>query len=491
MNIDRFGDSIRRKLESIRPDYTERDWARMQATLQQAQLQTNGMAEPVVRPLWANRTAWLAAAMISTVVLFAHNVWQRQQIKELRRSVQALNQPKTTASSRPASPSQVDTVYITRYVPLSSNSANSTPDAVTQRPESVAELYVRTEVPAMPTGRSSGQSVTAKPSSNSTLSRPTVAYEKNNTSRQTNPVTLPAQNNQTLPSDNISRIAPSVRQTETVSGNPPNVATSEGNSQIIRAEPPTEPATEAIQINALASKVMLPESVDWGKALNRRARPIREQAVAATIRENQTAPESQPVKTPVQFRLGVASDINRLAWSVGAVGELVIGKNWVIGLGLVRSNQLMGRFLTDFEFNTQTRRDFRREFARGLDPRREVLNIDVRQVQLQIPITLSYRVPLSRSVAIAPNIGTYISLSNRETVSFYYREAFNKFDEARFSDNRPVELMNNYTVGTNLEWQRGHWAAQGGPLLTVPLKTTPRWEASTALGARLRVMYVF
>lgn len=101
MNTDRFTDIIRRKLESIRPDFTEKDWVRMQATLQQATPPSPDAHLPgpsVVQHGWAGQPWLMAAAAVSTVVLISVGVWQRQQINDLRQTVRQLNQQRVTAS---------------------------------------------------------------------------------------------------------------------------------------------------------------------------------------------------------------------------------------------------------------------------------------------------------------------------------------------------------------------------------------------------------
>ena len=159
MKIDRFSDSIRRKLESIRPDFSESDWTRMQVSLQQA----TPPGAPMSHHFMVSRgRPWLmAAAAVSFVALVSFAAWQRAQIVTLRRTVSQLSQQQTTRLRQPLpgtsnnaitpmpdkpvaslgkplpnSPNQFanhsdtpdrrpDTVYVTRYItrPQPTNSA--------------------------------------------------------------------------------------------------------------------------------------------------------------------------------------------------------------------------------------------------------------------------------------------------------------------------------------------------------------------------------
>jgi len=98
MKTDRFSDSIRRKLESIRPDFKEKDWARMQATLLQHTTppppgSPTGFQPVADRDWWAQ--PWLLAAAVITAVLVGIAIWQRAQINDLRQTISQLSGQKT------------------------------------------------------------------------------------------------------------------------------------------------------------------------------------------------------------------------------------------------------------------------------------------------------------------------------------------------------------------------------------------------------------
>ena len=171
MKTDRFSDSIRRKLESIRPEFNEKDWARMQASLQQA-APVPAPGSPVVHQpftgsAWSAQPWLMAAAAVSTVVLISVAVWQRSQINDLRSQLSA-KQPATIvhpvpspagsdapalsvheqtspvaipadgqadllAGRAPTAAPRPDTVFITRYITVPSPSGTSQ-NRVAQRP---------------------------------------------------------------------------------------------------------------------------------------------------------------------------------------------------------------------------------------------------------------------------------------------------------------------------------------------------------------------
>ena len=103
MKTDRFTDSIRRKLESIRPEFTEKDWSKMQKSLHQANLSQPGSSpagHPFSGGMWTAKSWLLAAASVSTVVLIAFSMWQRREITQLRQTLGQQN-PQSTRSAIP------------------------------------------------------------------------------------------------------------------------------------------------------------------------------------------------------------------------------------------------------------------------------------------------------------------------------------------------------------------------------------------------------
>ncbi|GAB4034185.1 hypothetical protein [Spirosoma jeollabukense] len=208
MKTDRFSDIIRRKLESIRPEFSEKDWAKMQSTLQQATMPqpgSSGTGQPVTGSIWSTHPWMMAAATVSTVALVTLGIWQRREINELRQTVGQLNKQQVQSTQKPAeqklpgdarpdltnasglrpkdadassTPSRQidrqsvrpDTVYINRYVavPSPSRSKPAVPDEapLKQRIASpTQEHYAETsQKPALTDGvrQSTNQSSTAQ-----------------------------------------------------------------------------------------------------------------------------------------------------------------------------------------------------------------------------------------------------------------------------------------------------------------------------------------
>ena len=271
---------------------------------------------------------------------------------------------------------------------------------------------------------------------------------------------------------------------------------------------PAEPGvtdTEASETYKLANS--LPLSLadhDWNSAMIRRAKrmrlvqplaPVATQSIARAT--NEKSPASQPI-TPLaaRLRVGAGSDVGAHQWSIGAFSEIQLNRHWAVGVGLSRATYLGGLFITAIDFDNRTHRDFQKEFGPRLNPKPipkgdDILNIDTRVQRFQIPLSLSYRIPLNRTLTLLPTVGTYLNLSSTEKVAFYFRDTPGRFDQANFSVDRSVALLNTFTLGTSIEWQSRHWAIQGSPLLTLPTASDADWQKGAIVGFRTRVYYQF
>lgn len=539
MKPDTFTELIRRKLESIRPDFTERDWARMQRSLHQAGLSgpPGGAGGMLTGQSWL-----LVAAGVGTAVLLTLAVWQRAEINDLRQKLAATAKaapvpakPADTvqaASQSPQSPQTraADTVYITRYVPVQTMPAtrqaatdqNRYTDTNTAENRS-AETTDRSSVPGWINVPGYTSKKTPQSNNKDRNQRVATAPQKNLLTSEPDEMRMPesgvgkssdnrGQDNrgQNAPADGparqnaVSDRAVGPRGNDTRSTARPDrksdVNTSVANARQTGTEAEAVEGatiTNGSQQQRGAEGVLAllqprqPGTIDWNARLARRfRRTVSVPAVSAPTQK----PESQAVAhVATVFRLGVSTSLRARYWNTGLVAETVINGRWVLSAGLVRSSAVLGSFVTDEDYDYQTRRNFRREFAPGFDPKRDIYGIKVRSVRYQIPLSLGYRIPLGSSLALLPSVGAYLDLSNTMQIAFSYRRPYPRsgYDVLSFAENQPVTPLNAYTFGTALEWHQKHWVAQGGLLLARPLYSDLNGEVSSALGGRVRLLYQF
>ncbi|GAB2543674.1 hypothetical protein [Spirosoma aerophilum] len=559
MKTDRFSDIIRRKLESIRPEFSEKDWTRMQASLQ------TGIPQPATPPsgnpfsggLWTAKPWLLAAATISAIVLVSYGYWQHQEINQLRQTIGELKKhPTPQRTTEPATPltteretlslaqpaniptqpdtkqplaeqsesatttdiragkrGQRDTVFITRYVAVPTKSPGIPPEEIssaerlrtvpeqrysnnnrvknsTAQPDQSDNLtsnpttnaYGEPSTPINAVHENTGNSSVVNTKSNRRSTRERrqqgdfVMETRQAKGRRDAPLNVYGKPENTA-ADGVANLTPST--TESTVPNKSSIAT---NFELIKNTPLTIPNT------------------NWNGMLAQRARrmrPARTTVVAGA--EPEKAPESQPVvRLSSRFRVGVGGEVASRLLSAGVFTELLLGKHWMVGVGISQATHTGDRFVNEFDFDERTRRNFRKEFARDIDPRRPIANIDTRTHRIQIPVALGYRISLNRSLMFVPTVGTYLNLASTENATYYCPGIIPQrvYEEITSTGRRPVDLINSLALSTGLEWQGGHWVIQGSPVLTMPVRTSlslpdPNWQRSATVGLRARLLYQF
>jgi hypothetical protein len=564
MKTDRFSDIIRRKLESIRPEFSEKDWIRMQASLQTGSPQpaTPPLGNPFSRGLLTAKPWLMAAATVSAVVLVGYGFWQHQEINQLRQTISQLkknpahqtatrpattsameseslalaqpantptpkeeNQPlaeqadsATTADIRAGQRGQRDTVFITRYVAVPTKSPIVPPEEnrFAERPRTVPQQRYATNKNIKnstaqpdqsdnlinnPTTNAYGEPSTPSSSVNENAGTSSVVNTKSNRGsirdrrRQSDGVV----ENRKATGRRGAPISTYDRSAYALDNGAVKTTPSRSESAADQSATPTESSTTAT-FDLIQTVPLSTPKANWNGMLAQRARrmrPTRTTVVGGA--EPEKAPESQPVaRVSSRFRVGVGGDVATKLLSAGVFTEVLLGKHWMVGVGLSQAIYTGERFVNEFDFDERTRRNFRKEFARDIDPRRPIANIDTRTFRVQIPLALGYRVALNRSLTFVPTVGTYLNLASTENATYFCPGIIpqRNYEEITTTGRRPVDLINSLALTTGLEWQSGHWVIQGSPVLTMPVRTNlslpdPNWQKSTTVGLRARLLYQF
>lgn len=580
MNIDNFSEQIRRKLESIRPDFKEDDWLRMQATLRQAGVPTPPPPKPTP-PLGGATGLVAVGATITTLVLSVYILRQQHELDRLRQTITQQNPPAVVQPANPVQPGSPTADQATGSLRRAGRPAQ--PDQPARRPDNganAAEPSVgltnrptpeRVNRPADSPGPASERSTDAvtatrpgrelvQPRSGDATARvnrpisssagvpdgleaagairerrtTTSAPQPNRTNTPAERAVAAVESFRRAPSERSGdRAATTRRKTRSavrsdatvdeqkrLNRSAGNVLDRPGNTN--RPVPPNErPAPTAATATATAladpvsSRPLQLNATNWMERIARRiprAELVRSTAPApaAPVREP-AKPAAEPkdvasrrVPGAVRFRIGAGGEVSPRLLSGGLAGEVLLSRHWAVSAGLSRTRLTGDMYRSDDDYNERyggrpgpgPRSDFQRMYAPNLDPRGPIFDIRFAERRWQLPLGLTYRLPLNPSLTLLPTVGTTLNLSSQEWVDFSYRVPFYQAaSDAHVLLNRGTPLTTSWYVGAGLEWQRGHWAAQGMPILVLPTHGTPppgRADPTNAqVGLRLRLFYQF
>lgn len=516
MKTDKFNESIRRKLESVDPDYQESAWTRLQSRL----------PAPVVKPMWQLRWGLTAAAASVATVLLAGSFWLYQAnqqkaaaIEVLRSQVAALKkkQQPTGSAALPTPVREVDTVYITRYVEkpvylTPDGQRPGTEEALADRVQSdrnealsAADRDTKAETGTAP----DREAVPSNPdesngnASENRLRTGTRPDSRRVTSRSGNSLQNTAEE-----AGGSNRRSGDFRKNDSYAGRrtggnqplgptystPSGTSGNRGGSGAMDSPAPSASGSEAgsaptglAALELMKSLPIRPDSAYFVDRYARRSRRVRFQTNPALL-SKPTIEEPVPL---FRVRAGLGGDLAIGQRSVGFAGEVLLGRHLVVSAGINRSVLIGGDFLTDIEFNRKTLKDFRRDYVPGIDPRHDITNIDRKTVLWQVPVSVGVRLPIGNGFTAIPSAGATFSLQADERITFTYRRGPGDFNQKLIGLRRPNDWYTTWTVAMPIEKQWDRIALQVGPLINVPFKTAPNGFNTFTGGVRARVLYQF
>lgn len=500
MKPDDFSDQIRRKLESVEPEFREKDWTRMQQAL--------GHSTPVFA--FGAKTTLLAAASIVAVMAFGGVAYKQYQAnQQLQQQVWRLNQTvKSLRQSAILTPEDMalksvppDTVYLTRDVvryvavpvdrkrtdgipqtnSLVNSDATETPSTVSNRPATGASPLAPNQLSASPTG----------------LPGP-LGSRQTGVENQKGGVDTPAGS-----LVNGSEIARSDGSNRNVTNGADNHGVTGQNGKVSLEATQTngaEPASgntamnsnNSVHLPLLSSRPLVRDTVYYQEGMARNARRIRRwlstNSPSGIALAKVDVNRSEPVW---DARFGPGANLGVKQWGIGLFGEMRLNTHWRLGLGVGSMNLRGENFLTEIAYGQRTKQDFRRTFAPQIDPRHDIINIIPKGSSWQVPIRVSYRFGLGSGWALVPSAGVNLSISNREEIGFAYFRGPGKIELVTLLRRLPQKKLHAGSAAIYLEKNWGDWALQLGPYGAVPLDNTPSRLTINikTVGASARLFY--
>lgn len=526
MKTNRFDKILRRKLESIQPDFQDQDWDKWQAFRQHA-----------TPSFWQTYGHWLgyAVATLTTAVMVVLYVNQSNQNKALLNEMQALKQQVVaqgqanegalnSASSGSESSTGIlprgskvphaDTVYIlerrTVYVerPLRTESEENPKSlsaidgAESQRSPEVSEqtkiISNRHESTPSP------NTPVLSPETKITSTSSSVLEGKYQGDSKTKAV-LPAPNSNRR-SKNLSNLNSEGVSQGTLPGSEakiPDRAVSNYDSerldlgQIVALPTPsyTVPATNAyrrmqnrmprfVKSRAPEQRVVAAENATLPKPKSEA--PASVQKVEKVAQDERLLPD---FGLGLPFRVGVGQQWTGRTKTFGVWHEVLLGKHWSVQTGLSFQKLEEQKFYNDRIFREKTQEDFRKKHAKPLPQNFDIFNITIRTTLTQIPLNLTYRSDLGRNFTLIAGMGTRLNLRAKQNLSFDFKRPTNDFGQQTAKRVVSVPLINTMNVLLGAEKRWSPIVLQASTFLTTKLQASPYFSKRTDVGVQVKVLY--
>ena len=483
MKTNRFDDILRRKLESIEPDFQDQDWDKWQAFRQHA-----------TPTFWQTYGHWLGytLATLSTAVMVLLYSNQSAQNEALLKEMQALKQrvtrqiPDVVPQAEPARVPFADTVYIV------------------ERRNVYVDRPVTQKVPRENATRSFPIRG-SKETSLITERNDFAEYQKERETRSEGTLAVPE--NQTRPDD--------VRQSlEVPQGTlPATQAIGESNKRVETAKPNPAVRLDLGEIVPLPTLAYSLAATDVYRRLQSRIprsvrNPVSEQGLVKTEKKNVEKPRievpaaAQKVEKVAQderllpnfglglpFRIGIGQQWEGRTKAFGIWNEVLIGKHWSVQTGLSWQKLENQKFYNDRIFRDKTKEDFRKQHAKPLPSNFDIFNIMVETTLLRVPLSLTYRHDLGSDFTYFGGIGTHLNIQAKQRLSFDFKRPTNDFGQEVAQRKVPLSFVNSAHIQAGLEKRWSPIVVQSSASLDTRFKTYPYLRTRTSVGVQVKLLY--
>ena len=427
MNIDKYNDAIKRKLESIEPDFREQDWNEMQSF----------MALNAPRSNVFGRVFLYSAGIVLLFSSLFFNLKQNNDIQFLLENNKILTEKRR---SKPIFETklihQKDTVYLTKYITK----------------WKVVEKIVYLE-------KSDNQIVSSE-SGIAQQHPPTTAM----------PISLPSiwhSDSKGEFLDNKNKFMSNSFQISESN----NIVDKENNKE-----------DKPLNINTLNAISSIQNTFVWNKSLpkinftSRIAMPHKRKHITINL----------PSFANVKYRVGVSFDTGIDQIGLSILNEAILNKHWSINAGLRFINITGESYYTSEQYSFATKQDFRQLYSPYVPANFDLINLDFEHYLLQIPLGITYRYPIRKDFALLLSATTDLDLFVRQYINFDYKEDNNKFIQATYKSTLSKNLLNNLEFSAGLEKKYKRTIFQIHPYISTQLKETIYKKNAFELGAKMR-----
>jgi hypothetical protein len=422
MNNEIFDTRIREKFEGAEPVFQEQDWQNFAPLL-----------HPKI-PFWIRARKPLAYALAASTILFLtfQNYQKSIENKQLQADIQALRIEKQTAQT--IVERHIDTVYISRESKFSPNST-------------MTELGENNAVANTPTAQQKAFLPTAKNETKETV------LLKNK--KQNNLQSIDSQLVENKKENNIS-----------IDASAKNELKSETNATIVN---------NASAKNELKNEAVVTE-VTNAVAQTNQGGIKREKIVIAPLQKEFLVEKVQNDKsvvvlcelpyTPTQltkpkrgfshFALGVSSTNREHYQGGGIVATYTFGKHLELAAGIEFGEGGNERFKDNDDFKKRHKVDFKDKFQQPLPPDVKFTNIHTELKKVELPILLSYKIPLYRRFVGLLGIGSNLQLYNTQNFDYQFSESGGTFRDSKLLLPQDKAVFQNLTfsAGLQTDWKR-------------------------------------
>ena len=436
MSENNFDDDIRKKLESIRPEYSEAAWQKLKRSL----------PIPWYMSFLRDYGSWVFGGLATVAFLGSqyNNQTFRKENKLLNDKISTItNSPETKIITDTIYVRLSDTVfttrYVTRYVRVADEYVEDENLTSSNKNQVLAEK-TKTKVKEEGSGGSrmvlDSKSKTVK---NKTNNPETDLVEKLTGNKSNSDKDLAETNLAFQPNQQVDKVVAEV------SDQKPKTAKVE---DVYAEKVVEEPKKEQKQVEEL----IIPEN-------------------KAVLPTDQKKPNKIDLSR-INARFGITGDyMGEQFNSLGPAVEVFLGERFALNTGLLITGKHEYEYRLLRDFNMNTGKQFEDRYKPFIKEKpMKIENIEIETSSIKLPVFVSYYVPLKHNLAFMLSTGTKLDLSVIETVKFSQQGFDGSNNINKFENQYKPKVFNNFFYGMGMQYQYKRFVGQMNPYFEFPFR---------------------
>jgi hypothetical protein len=449
MSENNFDDDIRKKLESIRPEYSEAAWQKLKRSL----------PIPWYMGFLRDYGSWVFGGIATVAFLGSqyNNQTFRKENKLLNDKISTITlSQETKIVTDTMYVRQNDTVYATRYITryvrvgeeyLDDQTQSSRNKNLILAEETKAKLKEQ-EIVEGKTGIDSKYNVDSKSksqiankkSSNSEtdLVDKLTASKANSDNKSVSNKDLAETNLAFQPNQQVDKVVAEV------SDEKPKTAKVDDISAIENEEPKKE--------QKQVEELIIPEN-------------------KAVLPTDQKKPKKLDLSR-INARFGITSDyMGKHFKSLGPAVEVFLGERIALNTGLLITGKNEFEYKLTRDFNMFTGKKFEDRYKPFIPQKPDkIQDIEIETSSIKLPIYFSYYVPVKYNWSFMLSTGTKLDLSVMETVKFKGQNFDGSLDYNKFENQYKPKIFSNLYYGMGVQYQYKRLVGQMTPYFEFPFR---------------------
>jgi len=176
---------------------------------------------------------------------------------------------------------------------------------------------------------------------------------------------------------------------------------------------------------------------------------------------------------------------------IGVSGDILLNSKWSLSIGARMQNISNEKYHDANEFQQKKSQNFRDVYAPTIPDTTFISNIEMQYYVLQIPIFISYHLPLKNNFEMLFKVGTDIDIYARQHIDYEYSSDFAAPGKKQYDANFPTVTINNMIFSVGIDKQIGNFIFELSPYVSPQISHVAYKKEDVYYGFSLRTLYRF